>query len=367
MQPADPLELWETPPFEPSVRDGHLYARGVADNKGELAVRLAVVRALRERDGQLPIGVRWIVEGEEEVGSTHFDDIASRHRELLQADGCLWEGAPARLSDGRPVIWLGFKGILSVRLDLRLLRSDAHSATAAVAPSAAWRMVEVLSSLRDRDGTVRIAGFYEPVVGPTDGERRALAEESDAVERALREELGVEFLGGVTGSAFGERFALSPTCNIAGVASGYVGAGLKTILTAEASAVLDFRLVPKQHPAEVIEQLRTHLRTEGFTDVEITLLASAEAAGTPVEHPFVQRVADVAHQVTGEQPSITPRVGATLPIVASLERHVGIPGVAAPDNPFHFGAKAHAPNENVRLEDVGHAVRFTHALFEALA
>ena len=365
VQPVDPLELWETPPFDPSLRDGCLFARGAADNKGELAVRLAVARAFRE-GGTLPIGIRWIVEGEEEVGSPHFDEIVRRNAELLRADGCLWEGAPARLGDGRPSIGLGFKGALMVRLDVRVLRSDAHSAAAAVAPSAAWRMVEALSTLRDRDGSVRIAGFYDSVVPPTDAERHALEDESDSIEEDLREELGSDF-GGLTGAPWRERLAFGPTCNIAGLTSGYTGPGLKSVLTARATANLDFRLVPDQQPEEVHELLRSHLDAEGFEDVEITVLVSAEAAGTPIEHPFVQRVAHVAQSVAGARPSITPRIGATLPIIASLDRHIGVPGVAAPGNPFHFGARAHAPNENVRVDDVGRAVRFTYALFEDLA
>ena len=153
VQPPDPLELWESPPFEPTLRDGKLFARGAADNKGELAVRIAVIRALLEQDGELPLTIRWIVEGEEEVLSPHFDEIVRRNADALRADACLWEGSSARLSDGRPSIGLGFKGALSVRFDVKLLKTDAHSAAAATVPSAAWRLVEALASLRDRDGT----------------------------------------------------------------------------------------------------------------------------------------------------------------------------------------------------------------------
>ena len=150
VQPVDPLDLWDSPPFEPTVRDGKLFARGTSDNKGELAVRLAVIRALREEAGELPIRIRWIVEGEEEVGSTNFDEIVRRNAELLHADGALWEGGSARLPDGRPEFGLGFKGALSVRLDVRTLATDAHSSLEAIAPSAPWRLVQALASIRDR-------------------------------------------------------------------------------------------------------------------------------------------------------------------------------------------------------------------------
>jgi acetylornithine deacetylase/succinyl-diaminopimelate desuccinylase-like protein len=368
VQPTDPLELWDSPPFEPALRDGKLFARGTADNKGEIAVRLAVIRSLRDELGELPISIRWIVEGEEEVLSPHFDEIVRRNAGLLRADGCFWEGSSARLSDGRPSIGLGFKGALSVRLDVRCLKSDTHSAAAAVVPSAAWRLVEVLSSLRDRGGKVGIPGFYDAVRAPLEAERRAIAEQSDSDEQDLRDALGVdEFIDGVTGAALRERASFAPTGNIAGIKTGYSGPGIKTVLPAEASAWLDFRLVPDQRPDEILALLRAHFESQGFTDVGLTLLGSAEPAGTSVDHPFVQRVARIAEQVTGKRASISPRIPATLPIVASLERHLAVPGLAAPDNPFYLGSNAHAPNEHITLEDLGQAVRFTHALLGGLA
>jgi acetylornithine deacetylase/succinyl-diaminopimelate desuccinylase-like protein len=367
VQPADPLELWDSPPFEPTLRDGKLFARGTADNKGEFAVRLAVIRQLRE-SGELPIGIRWIIEGEEEVLSPHFDEIVRLNADLLRADACLWEGAPSRASDGRPTLGLGFKGALSVRLSVRLLKRDAHSAVAAVAPSAAWRLVEALASLRHPDGTLRIPGFYDAVRAPTEAEQRAILEQSTAIEDDLRENLGIdEFLDGLTGHALRERLSFGPTGNIAGITTGYSGPGMKTVLPAEASALLDFRLVPDQHPADVLALLRVHFEEQGFGDIEVTMLGSAEAAGTPIDHPFVRRVAQIAEDVTGRPVSITPRVGGGLPIIFSLQRHLGLPGLSAPDNPFYFGSQTHAPNEHIRVEDLGYAIRFTQALFEGLA
>jgi acetylornithine deacetylase/succinyl-diaminopimelate desuccinylase-like protein len=368
VQPVDPLELWESPPFEPTVRDGKLFARGTADNKGELAVRLAVIRWLREHSDALPLSIRWIIEGEEEVGSPHFDEIVRLNADALRADACLWEGAPALLSDGRPAIGLGYKGLLAVRLAVKTLQTDAHSATAAVVPSAAWRLVEALSSLRGRDGTIRIEGFHDAVRGPTEAERAAIAAQSDSFEHDLKGVLGIdEFVEGLTGPALRERSSFAPTANIAGIRTGYGGAGMKTVLPAEASAWLDFRLVPEQTPEEVLALLHAHLDREGFADVEVTVLGSAEAAGTPIEHPLVQRVARIAQEVTGQPASITPRIAGTLPIIASLHRHLGVPGLSAPDNPWYFGSRAHAPNEHVRLKDIGPAIRFTHALLNRLA
>jgi acetylornithine deacetylase/succinyl-diaminopimelate desuccinylase-like protein len=368
VQPVEPLELWESPPFEPTVREGKLFARGTADNKGELAVRLAVIRALREQDEELPIRVRWIVEGEEEVLSPHFDEIVRVNADLLRADACLWEGAPARLRDGRPCIGLGFKGALSVRLDVRLMSSDTHSALAAVAPSAAWRLIDALASIRNRDNQILIPGFAERVRAPTKAELQAIADQSDSMEVEARTTFDIKSsLDNVTGPAYRERISFAPTANVAGIHSGYSGPGMKTILVAEASAWLDFRLVPDQHPDRTLELLQTHLEREGFGDIEVSLLGAAEAAGTPIEHPFVQRVARVAEKASGKPASILPRIGGTLPIITSLQRHLNLPGLSAPGNVFYFGARQHAPNEHIRLDDVEHAIRFTYALFQDLA
>jgi acetylornithine deacetylase/succinyl-diaminopimelate desuccinylase-like protein len=330
-------------------------------------VRLAVIRALLEERGELPIGVRWIVEGEEEVLSPNFDEIVRRNADALRSDGCLWEGGPARLSDGRHMITLGFKGSLALRLDVRLLERDVHSAMAAVAPSAAWRLVQVLAALRDDAGRVRIPGFYDAVAEPTQIERQTIAEESQGIWTDIRESLGIaRFLDDLEGVALRERSAFGPTCNVAGIKTGYSGPGMKTVLPAEASAWLDLRLVPDQDPDQVLALLHAHLESEGFEDVDVTVLGSAEPAGTPIDHPFVQRVTEIAVGVTGRPPSITVRTGSTLPIIASIQRHLGVPGLAAPDNPFYFGQGTHAPNEHIRLDDLEPAIRFTYALFDGL-
>jgi acetylornithine deacetylase/succinyl-diaminopimelate desuccinylase-like protein len=365
VQPVDPIELWESPPFEPTLRDGRLYARGASDNKAEIGVRLATIRALREADGGPALTIRWIIEGEEEVASPHFDAIVEQNTELLQADGCLWEGSGLAL-DGRPEIGLGFKGNVAVKLDVQALSADAHSGLAAVLPSAAWRLHGALASIRAPDGTVRVKGFHDAVREPSALARQAVAEQSPA-EDELREFFGVDqFVDGLRGRELAERLTFSPTCNICGFHTGYGGPSVKTVLPAHASAWMDFRLVPDQRPAEVFELLRAHLDAEGFADVALTFLASAETAVTALEDPFAARVIGVAERVIGKPPSIIPLVGGSLPIVASLQRHVGVPGLSAPDNPVYGGSAAHAPNEHVRVEDSAPAIAFTIAVLEEL-
>jgi len=366
VQPVDPIELWDSPPFEPTLRDGRLYARGAADNKAEIGVRLATIRALREAGDASRLTIRWIVEGEEEVASPHFDAIVEQNVELFQADGCLWEGSGLAL-DGRPEIALGFKGNLAVKLDVQALSDDAHSGNAGVLPSAAWRLHAALGSIRGADGSVRVPGFHDAVREPSARAREAVAEQSPSVEDELREFFGVEeFVDGLTGLALRERLTFSPTCNICGLHTGYGGPGIKTVLPAHASAWMDFRLVPDQRPAEIFELLRAHLDAEGFSDVALTFLASAEPAATPPEDVFASRVIGIAERVIGKPPSIFPLAPASLPIVASLQRHVGVPGLSAPDNPVYGGSAAHAPNEHVRVEDFAPAIGFTIALLDEL-
>ncbi|MBN1580819.1 MAG: M20/M25/M40 family metallo-hydrolase [Anaerolineae bacterium] len=366
VQPADPLDLWESGPFEPTVRDGKLYARGVSDNKGEIATRLAAVHTLRAIYGELPITIRWIIEGEEEIGSPHFGALAEQYADLLRADGCLWEGSGFD-TEGRPELVLGTKGMLYVQYDVQGTGRDAHSGSAPILPSAAWRLVEALASLRDAQGRVRIPGFYDPVRSPTEAELAALAEQTD-MEAEMRAAFQIDsFVDGLTGMALRERQAFMPTSNIAGLLSGYIGEGTKTVLPARAMAKMDFRLVPDQDPQDIYTKLRAHLDAGGYDDVQTTMLGGAEPVVTPITDPFVQRMIQISATFEGKWPSISPLIGGTLPLLGALRRYVGVPGLCAPGNPGYWASGAHAPNEHIRLEDIPRAVRFNCYMFEELA
>jgi acetylornithine deacetylase/succinyl-diaminopimelate desuccinylase-like protein len=283
VQPVDPIELWDSPPFEPTLRDDRLYARGAADNKAEIGVRLATIRALRGAGDSLPLTIRWIVEGEEEVASPHFEAIVEQNADLLRADGCLWEGSGLAM-DGRPEIARGFKGNLAIKLDVQALTSDAHSGTAGVLPSAPWRLHAALESIRGADGTVRVGGFHDAVREPSARAREAVAEQSPSIEDELREFFGVEeFVDGLTGLALREQLTFFPTCNICGIHTGYGGPGIKTVLPGHASAWMDFRLVPDQRPAEGFDLIRSHLDAQGFSDVALTFLSLRR--NRPRPHP----------------------------------------------------------------------------------
>src|SRR6266566_4779209 len=366
VQPAEPFELWHSPPFEPTVRDGKLFARGASDNKGEIAARLAAIRTLRATYGELPVTLRWIIEGEEEIGSPHFAAIAEAHSNLLQADGCLWEGSSFDIA-GRPELVLGTKGLLYVQLDVQGTGVDTHSGAAPILPSAAWRLVQALATLRTPEGRVRIPGFYDAVQAPTAEQLAALADQADMDEQ-MKEAYKVErFVDGLTGAALRERAAFAPTCNIAGLVSGYTGDGVKTVLPAKASAKIDFRLVPNQDPHDILAKLRAHLAAERYHDMRLTALGAAEPVVTPLEAPFVQRIIKIAESFSGKRPAVTPIVGGTLPLLGALRRHVGVPGLGAPGNATYWASGAHAPNEHIRLEDLHRAVRFNCYMFQELA
>ncbi len=366
VQPAEPLELWNTPPFEPTVREGKLYARGAADNKGEIAARLAAIRALLATQGELPITLRWIIEGEEEVGSPHFAAIAEQYAPLLKADACFWEGAHFGPT-GRPELLLGTKGLLYVQLDVEGAGIDAHSGSAPILPSPAWRLVHALASLKTSEGRVLIPGFYDNALPPSQQQLAAIADQPD-MDAELREAYRVDaFVDNLSGAALRERLMFTSTCNIAGLLSGYTGSGVKTVLPSKAMAKIDFRLVPNQEPQDIAAKLRAYLDAQGYSDVRLSVLGSAPPVVTPMEEPVVQRVQEIAREYSGQKPVINPIAGGTLPLLGALRRFVGVPGLAVPGNPTYWANGAHAPNEHIRLGDLQQAVRFNCYLFSSLA
>jgi acetylornithine deacetylase/succinyl-diaminopimelate desuccinylase-like protein len=348
VQPPDPLELWDSPPFSAEIRDGHLYARGVADNKGNLVARLAAVEAWLAVRGELPLNILFVVEGEEEVGSPHLGRFAEENIEKLRADGCIWE-AGYKDTRGRLEIALGAKGIVAVDLKVRCLGHDLHSANAAIAESAAWRLIWALSSLKGPDERIRIPGFYDDVRLPNERDRAMLAA-WDYDEADQLAEFGARgFVLGLEGEALKEKFLLQPTCNVCGFHTGYGGPGIKTVLPAQASAKLDFRLVPDQDPSDILDKLRAHLDAEGFQDVEIEVEAPEPPARTDPDDPLVSAVVSAARRAYDLEPVVKPMMAGTGPMYELCQRW-DIPAVGA--GVGWAGSRGHSPNENVRMEDL---------------
>jgi acetylornithine deacetylase/succinyl-diaminopimelate desuccinylase-like protein len=347
VQPPEPLELWASPPFAAEIREGQLYARGVADNKGNLVARLAAVEAWLAVRGDLPLDLLFVVEGEEEIGSPNLGRFAEENADRLRADGCIWEAGYKDTQD-RLEIALGAKGILAVDLRVRSLGRDLHSANAAIAESAPWRLIWALDSLKGADDQIRIPGFYDDVRQPDERDRAMLAG-WDYDEAGQLAEFGADrFLMGLTGEALKEKFLFQPTCNVCGFHTGYGGPGIKTVLPAEAMAKLDFRLVPDQDPYDILEKLRAHLDAEGFDDVEIGVEAPEPPARTDPDDPLVRAVVAAARQVYNTEPVVKPLMAGTGPMYELCQRW-GTPAVGS--GVGWAGSRSHSPNENIRLED----------------
>jgi len=284
VQPPEPLELWESPPFEAEIRDGKVFARGVSDNKGNVIARLKAVEAILNVMGKAPISLKFFVEGEEEIGSPHLPAFVRKNMDLLKADGYLWEGDGVDEKD-RPLVSLGAKGILYVELEAKGAKMDVHSSRAPLTPNPAWRLVWALASLKGPEERIRIPGWYEGVTEPTDEEKRLL-EEAPFEEEEEKRDLGLrEFLGGLSGVESRRALYFSPTCTICGFGAGYTGPGPKTVLPSVARAKADFRLVGTQRPDELFLKLKDFLEKEGFGDIKITNLGGYEPAKTPLRTP----------------------------------------------------------------------------------
>ena len=348
VQPAEPLDLWTSPPFQPTVRDGALYARGAHDDKGEFVARLAAVDAARAAyDGRLPCGVTFLVEGEEEIGSHHLIPFVPEHADLLRCDGALWEeGGVER--DGRPVTILGVRGVLVLELSVETMNQDAHSSSAHVLPNAAWRLQWALGSLKGPDERVRIPGFYDRVKSPSKRDLDLLDALPDH-EAWWREEYGVRAFVRDLAGRDQHRAVFEPTCNIQGITAGYQGAGLQTIVPAKASAKLDFRLVPDQDPEDVVDKLREHLDREGFEDVAVETLAAFWPFKTPADDPLVELTTRTGAEVYGKPALIEPLHGGSSPVFALTGPLGPVPVVFA--GVGYWDNRAHAPDEHLRIGD----------------
>jgi acetylornithine deacetylase/succinyl-diaminopimelate desuccinylase-like protein len=356
VQPAVPLELWTTPPYEPSIRDGRLYARGATDNKGELLPRIWAVEAYLATIGPLPCRVRFLVEGEEEYGSTHLDALLDRRPGIREVEGALIEGGGVDLS-GRPEIIGGVRGIVVLELVCRTIAYDAHSSLATVLPSAPVRLAQALASMYDPDGRPSVTGLDAGVVPPSPAQLAIVDATPPDVVDELRTEYRVDqLLGGLDGVDAIRAMTFAPTLNVQGLWSGFIGPGDKTITPAEAHARLDIRIVPDQRPGAIADALRAHLDAHGFDDVEVIAEEGEPAYWTRADDPMLDAAARVSEEVFGR---------------ASV-RYVSMAGVAPmwqvcgrdriPMTSLGGGAsdcRAHAPDENVRIDYAAKAAQIT--------
>lgn len=358
VQPIDPEAAWETPPFEPVIRDGRLYGRGTADNKGQFFCHLFAVRALLRTLGEVPVRVRLVLDGREEIGSPEAPAFVERHRDALQdVRFCLTADGPTRL-DERPEVSFGVRGAVKLRLTVRTSDTDLHSGNwGNLVPSAAFRLAQILAQLKDADGRVLVPGFYDEVVPPTPAEQAAIAEIPFDPEEARRS-VGAVRLDGPTDIPPLQRIMFLPTLTVNGIQGGYTGPGFKTVIPSEAFCYLDARLVVNQDPQPMFERIRDHLARIA-PEASLMQVGHYLPSRTPIDHPEAANVLAAVEDGFGQAPLRVPCMGGSLPD-AAFALGLGIPVFDVP-----YGApdqRNHAPNENMRLHHLRQGAAASAAL-----
>ncbi len=346
VQPPEPLPEWDYEPFSASLVDGKLYARGVSDNKGDLIARLSAVEAFLKVVGTPPVNIIFFVEGEEEIGSPNLDKIVQENSNLLNADCCIWESGEKNF-EGRPGIYLGVKGILYVELEVKEMMRDVHSSRATTIPNPAWKLTWALNSLKNRQERILIDGFYENVVPLTEEEKKVIKSIPLEDER-IKKSLGIKnFLLGLKREKRILRDLSEPTCTICGLRAGYTGPGSKTVLPHEATAKIDFRLVPEQEPDDILKKLENHLKKE-FPEIQIHKLGEAKPFKTPLDAEISRIAIESAREIYDLEPVIYPTSKGTGPMY-NLCGRLNIPCVSVGVD--YAESNPHAPNENIRITD----------------
>lgn len=358
VQPPEPLDAWRTPPFEPAIRDGRIYARGAGDNKGQMFAHVKAVEAVLRTRGALPVNVRLCIEGEEEVSSANLPAFVERRRDLLAADVVYASDGPMHPSG--PTVFFGCRGLLYLELTVRGAARDLHSGNyGGVVPAPAVRLAQAVASLWTRTGRVAVPGFYERVRKPSRADA-ALLGRIPLDRDAARRDVGLT--PALAGAAYYRRLLMQPNLNVAGLGAGYQGPGAKTIVPHVARAKLDARLVMDQEPDEIEAKIRAHLGRQGFGDVEVRQLGAVPPSRTPADHPFGRAVTRAVERAWGRPPLVYPNLGGTIPDYL-FTRTLGLPSVWVPYAP-HDEAN-HAPNESITLEGFVNGIRSTAAaLFE---
>ncbi|MEP4423116.1 MAG: M20/M25/M40 family metallo-hydrolase, partial [Nitratireductor sp.] len=344
VQPPDPLELWTSPPFEPTIRDGRIYARGIGDNKGQHFAQLLALESHLAVTGDLPCNVLFLLEGEEEIGSPHIAEFVRAHADRLKADLVVTSDGPLHES-GAPVVTFGVRGVAAFELRAKTASRDVHSGNfGGVVPNAVWTLVHLLATMKDEDGAITIEGLTEPVIPPTNLER-------DAVERlpldleAIKAELGLSRLDAPAGRGYFDRLMFHPTLTINGFHGGYGGPGMKTVLPCEAVVKCDIRLVEPLTPDYVFDKVRAHVEKHA-PEVEFVPLNGMLPSKTPMDSPYVEPIRRAVVAARGVEPLLYPTVGGSLPDYV-FTKILGLPAFVIPY--ANADEANHAPNENLKI------------------
>lgn len=348
VQPPEPLEEWETNPFELTEIDGKLFARGVADNKGDFIARISAIKSLQQLDGGLPCNVKFMVEGEEEVGSPTLAAYLEKYTDLFQADACIWEFGNKDENE-RVSLVAGIKGMAYMELTCVSADFDLHSSLGAYVDNAAWRLTHALASMRNEKNDIVVEGFYDGITPPTDEEKKVV-QNLPFDEEAIIELHGLKrpLITKEKGQDPREAMVFEPTMTICGLESGYYGEGSKTVLPKRAMAKIDCRLVPGQDPNHIVNCVRKHLDKHGFSDVDVKLLNGQFAYRSNFSDPFVSLVVDTAKEAYETDVVIAPNAAGTGPMYEFGNR-LNLPIVST--GVGWANSKVHSPNESIRLKD----------------
>lgn len=362
--PPEPYEQWKTPPFEPTILEDRIVARGVADNKGSLLSRYCAVDAYQKVHGKLPVNIKFLVEGEEEIGSVHLGQFVREHKQMLKADAIVWEGGSKDINHGPLQVALGVKGVTCFELRCRCAKGDMHSMNAAIVPNAAWRLVFALASMKNEKGEITIDNFFDDIP-PVSEEELAYLNAFEYNEADMLKAIGRDaFVNGLTGLELKKELFLRPTMTIQGIEAGYTGEGAKTVLPAYAFCKIDIRTVMGQSPERVLELVRAHLDRHGFTDVELVPGHSTLPFRGSPENPLARAIIQNVEDVYGMKPTIHLNMaGSTgMGFFCNL---TGTPAVCY--GVFNDDSHCHAPNEYIFLEDFFNGIKLSAAVLHDFA
>lgn len=348
VQPPDPLELWHTPPFEPTERDGNLYARGAADDKGQFYMHVKAVEALLAIHGKLPVNVKFLIEGEEEIGGASIAKFVAQNPEKLKADVGLVSDT-ALYADGIPTLCIGLRGLVYMEVEATGPMRDLHSGLyGGAAPNAVFGLIELLAKTKSPDGRIQIPGIYDDVKEPASAELESWKTLPFTEQEFLKNEVGSTALTGEPDRTVLERVWSRPTLEVHGIAGGFTGAGAKTVIPAKATAKVSFRLVPDQDPTKVIDAFKRFVaeNTPKGIHTEVRVLSGGPAVMVNPDHPAIDTAAKAFSDSLG-RPTVFIRSGGSIPIVGDFARHLHIPtilmGFGLPDDGLH------SPNEKYKI------------------
>ena len=345
VQPAEPFNLWEFPPFSATRKGNKIFGRGATDDKGELITRIKAVEAYLKTTGDVPCNIKFVIEGEEETGSAHIEDYLKKYKKKFSCDGVIWEFGYVDAKN-RPIIGLGMKGLLFVELSIRESIRDAHSSLAVLIKNPAWRLIEAVHTLRDSDGKILIKDWYKDVL-PFSKKDLDIISKEPFDQNAFKKEFGVKsFVGNKKGLDAKKALVGGATCNIAGFISGYAGEGAKTVLPGNALVKIDFRLIPKMNPKKQVMLLKKHLKSKGFSDVKIKIFHGEAAARTDSSEPFVSQVKEAADKSFGTSILNVSNAGTgpMYPFVDILKA----PCISVGST--YMFSRIHSPNEFARID-----------------